>query len=82
MTLRLFPRSLRWRLQLWLAALLMLVLTGFCVAVSRLHRISEFQRIDEGLEARLAQLRTSIRDRLGPVTQGGRPWEGLVQCLK
>ena len=76
MTLRLFPRSLRWRLQLWLAALLMLVLTGFCVAVSRLHRISEFQRIDEGLEARLAQLRTSIRDGSGPVTQGGRPWEG------
>jgi len=76
MRLRLFPRTLRWRLQLWLAALLMLVLTGFCVAVSRLHRISEFQRIDEGLEVRLAQLRTSIREGSGPVTMGGRPWEG------
>ena len=76
MRLRLFPRTLRWRLQLWLAALLMLVLTGLCVAVSRLHRMSEFQRIDEGLEVRLAQLRTSIREGSGPVTMGGRPWEG------
>ena len=75
MTLRLFPKSLRWRLQLWLALLLASVLTGFCVAVSRLHRMSEFRRIDERLEARLSQLGDKMRDGGGPGPKGARPWE-------
>lgn len=75
MTLRLFPKSLRWRLQLWLALLLASVLTGFCVAVSRLHRMSEFRRIDERIEARLSQLGDKMRDGGGPGPKGARPWE-------
>ncbi|MFM7816662.1 MAG: hypothetical protein ACKPGI_06810, partial [Verrucomicrobiota bacterium] len=76
MRLRLFPHSIRWRLQLWLAMLLVLVLTGFCVAVARLHRISEFQRIDEVLEARLTHLGSAIREGPGPGPRPVRPaWE-------
>ncbi len=72
MRLRFFPRSIRWRLLLWLAALLTIVLAGFCMAVSQVHRMSEFQRIDTGLEERLAQLGIAMREAPGPGSKPGR----------
>ncbi len=72
MRLRLFPRSIRWRLLLWLAALLTIVLAGFCMAVSQVHRMSEFQRIDTGLEERLAQMGIAMREAPGPGPRPGR----------
>jgi len=51
-----FTKSIRWRLQLWLAFLLVCVLTGFGVAVFQLHRLNQFNQIDEELEKRVAGL--------------------------
>lgn len=74
MRFRLFPRSIRWRLLVWLAVLLTIVLAGFCMAVSQVHRMSEIQRIDLGLEDRLAQMGVAMREASGPGPKpGGNP---------
>jgi len=63
------PRSLRWRLQAWLALLLLVVLTGFGIAVYQLERVSRVNRIDAELAARLAALNNGIRN--APFSRGG-----------
>src|SRR6266545_4032078 len=60
-----FPKSIRWRWQLWLAFLLIGVLSGFGVAVYQLQRVNQLKQIDEELERRLAALSSAVR--------GGRP---------
>jgi two-component system OmpR family sensor kinase len=62
-----FTNSLRWRLQLWLAFLLVCVLSGFGVAVYQLQRINHLNQLDEELERRLATLSTAVR--------GGPPFD-------
>ena len=61
-----YPKSIRWRLQLWLGFLLVCVLTGFCVAVYQVQRVRHFRQIDEELEQRVATLGAALRG-------GGRP---------
>ncbi|MCX7817933.1 MAG: HAMP domain-containing histidine kinase [Kiritimatiellae bacterium] len=67
--MRLWPRSLRWRLQLWYGTLLAAVLAGFAATAFALARESRMRRVDEDLERRTAALmpalRPPLRDRLG-----------------
>lgn len=57
-----WPRSIRWRLQLWLAFLLACVLAGFGFAVYQLQRVNHLRQIDDGLEVRVAALSRALRD--------------------
>jgi two-component system, OmpR family, sensor kinase len=56
-----FTKSIRWRLQLWLAFLLTAVLSGLGVAAYQLHRVSEYGQIDEELNRRVAVLGSCLR---------------------
>lgn len=59
----LFPtRSLRWRLQVWLAFLLVCVLAGFGVTVYQLQRVNRFGQIDGELATRISSLNGAIRE--------------------
>ena len=51
-----FTKSIRWRLHLWLAFLLVCVLSGFGVTVYQLQRITQLHQLDEELELRVAAL--------------------------
>src|SRR5439155_19018544 len=42
-------KSIRWRLQVWLAFLLVCVLTGFGATVYQLQRVNQLKQIDEEL---------------------------------
>ncbi len=44
-----FIKSIRWRLQLWLAFLLVCTLSGFGIATYEAHRIKQYQQVDEQL---------------------------------
>ena len=68
--------SIRWRLQLWLAFLLVCVLTGFGVAVYQLQRTNQLEQIDEELTRRVAALSAVLRGRLAMEFGRGRfPFE-------
>ena len=56
-----FTQSIRWRLQLWLAFLLVCVLTGFGVTVYQLQRLHQLNQIDEELGARVSALSKAFR---------------------
>ena len=56
-----FPRSIRWRLQLWYGALLVAVLCGFGFTAYHLESARQFRWIDEGLQQRLAVLLDVLR---------------------
>lgn len=64
--MNLFPRSLRWRIQLWHGLLLLAVLAGFGVTAFQLERTNEFRRIDSRLSAMLSSLHAAFAD-------GGHP---------
>lgn len=70
--MNLLPRSIRWRIQFWHGALLLLVLVGFGLTAYRLQRTEVYRRLDGELTARLSTLSTAIRP-----PSGGRPprWE-------
>jgi len=67
------PRSIRTRLLLWLAFLLICVLTGFGVTAYQLHRNNLFEQIDEELAFRVATLTRELRGRMGPGRFRGPP---------
>src|ERR1035441_10742529 len=58
-----FTQSIRWRLQLWLAFLLVCVLTGFGVTVYQLQRLHQLNQIDEELGTRVSALSKAFRPR-------------------
>lgn len=62
--------SIRWRLQLWLGFLLILLLSGFGVTAYQLYRNHQLSRIDEELERQVAQVSAAVRIR--PPFEGGR----------
>ncbi len=64
-----FVNSIRWRLQLWLAFLLLCVLSGFGITAYQLHKVQRFQQLDEALEDRLTALSAAVRR---PPFFGGR----------
>ncbi len=65
-----FPRSLRWRLQLWYGALLIAVLSGFGFTAYHLERARQFRSIDEGLQERLSMLVVALRTAPRPPPSG------------
>jgi heavy metal sensor kinase len=68
-----FTKSIRWRLQLWLAFLLVCVLTGFGVTVYQLQRIRQLNQVDEELGTRVSALSSAFRQPR-PFERGpGRP---------
>lgn len=56
-----FPKSIRWRVQLWLAALLAVVLSGFGFSVYQLYRTTRFGQLDEELDRRVTAFASDIR---------------------
>ena len=56
-----FPRSIRWRLQLWYGALLVAALGGFGFTAFHLEKARQFRRIDAGLQERLSALVVALR---------------------
>src|SRR5262245_2851091 len=74
-----FTKSIRWRLQLWLAFLLVCILSGFGITAYQLHRTNRLSQVDEELERRVAALSAAVRgrppfgDRGGPPPFGERP---------
>lgn len=65
-----FTNSIRWRLQLWLAFLLVCVLSGFGFTVYQLQRVTQIKQLDEELERRVAALNLAVRG--GPPPEFGR----------
>ncbi len=76
--MKIVPRSLRWRLQLWYGAWLAAVLTAFTASAFALVRDSRLRRIDAEIERRMVALgavfRPPLRDALRPPGPEGRPW--------
>ena len=56
-----FTHSIRWRLQLWFAFLLVCLLSGFGVVIYQLQRVNQFRMIDDELERRVAALDGAVR---------------------
>lgn len=54
-------QSIRFRLQFWLAILLLLVLSGFAATVYQLRRTNEIKQIDEELDKRVAAISGLLR---------------------
>jgi len=71
--MRILPRSIRWRLQLWHGALLFVVLAAFGLTSFLLVRESRLRRVDQELLRRVAALATAIRP---PVHREG-PRDGV-----
>src|ERR1039457_1999221 len=68
-----FPKHIRWRVQLWLAVLLVCVLTGLGVTVYQLQRIRQLNQVDEELGTRVSALSSAFRQ-TRPFERGpGRP---------
>jgi len=68
-----FPRSLRWRLQLWYGVLLISVLCGFGFTAFHFERTRRFRRIDEELQARVSALVFALRTANRPPGDGAPP---------
>src|SRR5947209_4324446 len=69
-------KSIRWRLQIWYGLLLLAVLAGFGFTAYQLQRGKQFQRIDEELQRRLAELGNALRAN-APPRERGLPPRGL-----
>lgn len=54
------PRSIRWRIQFWHGALLLLVLAGFGLTAYRLQHTQEYRRLDGELTLRLTALSSAL----------------------
>src|SRR5215813_3099004 len=67
-------KSLKWRLQIWHALMLVLVLAGFGFTAYRLENVSRFERIDRDLESRAMAISGALR-REGPPRPG--PGDGF-----
>lgn len=76
--MRILPRSIRWRLQLWHGALLFVVLAAFGLTSFLLVRESRLRRVDQELLRRVAVLATAIRP---PVHREG-PRDGLRDGMR
>lgn len=66
-----FTKSIRGRLLLWMALLLVCILTGFGITAYQLERISQFNQIDEQLTRRAMALSDEVAD--GPSPGHGPP---------
>lgn len=67
-----FVKSIRWRLQIWLAFLLACTLSGFGIATFEAHRIKLYQQVDDELNRRFELVVGMARNRMFPGA-GRRP---------
>ena len=82
--MRIFPRSIRWRLQLWYGLTLLFVLSAFGSITSHLARVQRFRQIDQELQQRMSILVAALRpgpgQGMGPAREprdfGGREPDG------
>lgn len=65
-----FIKSIRWRLQIWLAFLLIFTLSGFALATFEAHRIKQYQQVDDQLGRRVEFMAHVVRKGFFP---GSRP---------
>jgi two-component system, OmpR family, sensor kinase len=65
-----FPKSIRWRLQLWVAFLLACILSGFGITAYQLDRTNRLNQIDKELARRVSAVSTEVRARFS----FGGPW--------
>ena len=63
-------KSIKWRFVLWLAFLLVGVLSGFGITAYQLHRVNRFAQLDEELKARVAALSGALR--MPPMPMNGK----------
>jgi HAMP domain-containing protein len=56
-----FPKSIRWRLQIWYGLILLSVLAGLGLTAYELQRGRQFRRVDEELRRRAAELGNALR---------------------
>lgn len=74
-----FIRSIKWRLLVWLAFLLVILLGAFGITAFQLNRTNRLREVDEELSARVARVSGDVRGRLpfgrpmGPPPQGFEP---------
>jgi len=68
--MRLMPRSIRWRIQLWYGLLLLAILGGFGIVTYRMWALDAYKHLDAELELRVASFVNEL-DRGRP-----RPGEG------
>src|SRR5438045_1167910 len=72
-------RSIRWRLQIWHALILVVVLVGFGFTAYEFERSRQFRRIDEEMQQRIGALDRALKppgppDRGRPEERGMRPF--------
>ena len=65
-------KSIRWRLQLWYALVLLVVIGGFAGILLYEVRAARFREVDHGLDASIHYMDTSLR-RLPPWELQGKP---------
>src|SRR5262245_31779866 len=58
----LWPRSLRWRLQVWLAILVTAVLAAMIATGYQLARVNRLRQVDADLESRVTALSLAVRE--------------------
>ena len=68
-----FTKSIRWRLQLWQAFLLVCILSGFGITAYQLNRTNRLSQIDEALAQRVLALSADVRGRPPMGMPPGRP---------
>src|ERR1051326_9179333 len=71
-------KSIRWRLQIWYGVLLLAVLAGFGFTAYQLQRGKQFQRTDEELQRRLAELGNALRANAPPRERDLQIWCGVL----
>lgn len=72
-----FTKSIRWRILLWLAFLLVCILSGFGVTAYQLQRLNQLNQLDEILKRHVATVSADVRGRPpGPPPGERRPGPG------
>jgi two-component system OmpR family sensor kinase len=61
--------SIKWRLLLWMAILLILILTGLGTAICHIHLADQLKQFDDRLEARVATMSAALYAPLPPEIQ-------------
>src|SRR5690349_1535473 len=59
--MKFFPRSIRWKLQLWYGLILLVVLAAFGSVTNHLARVRRFRQIDQELQQRMSVLVAALR---------------------
>ena len=72
-----FIKSIRGRIVLWLAFLLVAILSGFGVTAYQLYRVNQLAQVDETLKRHVETIAADLRPKMqgGPGGPGGERWQ-------